>query len=162
MANNYSQSRPGRRLGPSFGVHPHQIYAWKKALIEAAPKVFAGHLGAHRRGQRAQAGRAVRAGRPADGGTRFFVAQVRAVGAERRLAMIERPGPLSLRRQCELLGLSRAALYYRPVGDRRLRTGTDGADRPPVSAHSVLRFATDDGLASDARAMRSIASGCSA
>jgi putative transposase len=29
--------------------------------------------------------------------------------------MIERPGSLSLRRQCVLLGLSRAALYYRPV-----------------------------------------------
>jgi putative transposase len=29
--------------------------------------------------------------------------------------MIEQPNPLSLKRQCELLGLSRAALYYRPV-----------------------------------------------
>jgi len=29
--------------------------------------------------------------------------------------MIERQGPLSLSRQCELLGLSRAALYYRAV-----------------------------------------------
>jgi putative transposase len=29
--------------------------------------------------------------------------------------MVERQGPLSLRRQCVLLGLSRAALYYRPV-----------------------------------------------
>jgi putative transposase len=29
--------------------------------------------------------------------------------------MIEQPNPLSLTRQCELLGLSRAALYYRPV-----------------------------------------------
>jgi putative transposase len=29
--------------------------------------------------------------------------------------MIERPGPLSLRRQCVLLGLNRAARYYRPV-----------------------------------------------
>lgn len=29
--------------------------------------------------------------------------------------MIEQPNPLALRRQCELLGLSRAALYYRPV-----------------------------------------------
>ena len=26
--------------------------------------------------------------------------------------MVERPGPLSLRRQCQLLGLNRAALYY--------------------------------------------------
>jgi hypothetical protein len=29
--------------------------------------------------------------------------------------MIERPGALSLSRQCELLGLSRAAFYYQPV-----------------------------------------------
>ncbi len=29
--------------------------------------------------------------------------------------MIERLGPLSLSRQCELLGLNRAALYYQPV-----------------------------------------------
>jgi transcriptional regulator of acetoin/glycerol metabolism len=29
--------------------------------------------------------------------------------------MIERQGPLSLSRRCELLGLSRAALYYRAV-----------------------------------------------
>ena len=31
------------------------------------------------------------------------------------MAMIERPGPLSLSRQCQLLGLNRAALYYQPV-----------------------------------------------
>ena len=29
--------------------------------------------------------------------------------------MVQRPGPLSLSRQCELLGLNRAALYYQPV-----------------------------------------------
>ena len=29
--------------------------------------------------------------------------------------MVERPGPLSLSRQCQLLGLNRAALYYQAV-----------------------------------------------
>ncbi len=28
-----------------YGVHPSQVYAWKKALVEAAPKVFSDHLG---------------------------------------------------------------------------------------------------------------------
>src|SRR6202040_2314836 len=28
-------------LAAHFGVHPHQIYAWKRALMNAAPKVFA-------------------------------------------------------------------------------------------------------------------------
>jgi transposase len=28
-----------------FGVYPHRIYAWKKALMDAAPKIFADHLG---------------------------------------------------------------------------------------------------------------------
>ena len=31
-------------MAARFGVHPHQIYAWKKTLVQAAPKVFADHL----------------------------------------------------------------------------------------------------------------------
>ena len=61
--------------------------------------------------------------------------------------MIERQGPLSLSRQCELLGLSRAALYYRAV-----RTGAYELelmaliDRQYLQ-HSLLRFAADGSVA---------------
>jgi transposase len=33
------------QLATRFGVHPHQIYEWKKALFQAAPRVFGDHLG---------------------------------------------------------------------------------------------------------------------
>ncbi len=40
-------------LAARFGVEPNQIYAWKKTLVEAAPKVFSEHLGrADQRGER--------------------------------------------------------------------------------------------------------------
>jgi transposase len=32
-------------LAARFGVQPNQIYAWKKTLAEAAPKVFSEHQG---------------------------------------------------------------------------------------------------------------------
>ncbi len=86
---------------------------------------------------------------PADGGTRFFAAQVGAVENQRRLAMVERPGPLSLSRQCELLGLNRAALYYQPVAVGAYQLELMALIDRQYPAHSVLRLAADDGVASD-------------
>jgi hypothetical protein len=52
--------------------------------------------------------------------------------------MIERQGPLSLSRQCQLLGLSRAALYYRAV-----RTGADELELMALIDRQCLRTEVD-------------------
>jgi transposase-like protein len=52
-------------LAARFGVHLHQIYAWKKALMDGAPKVFADHPGRRdgwRRGFRPRAMRSIASG----------------------------------------------------------------------------------------------------
>lgn len=51
--------------------------------------------------------------------------------------MIERPSPLPLRRQCVLLGLNRAALYYRPV-----KVGADVLELMALLDRQYLRRAT--------------------
>ena len=47
----------------------------------------------------------------------IFSARVEALSRAKRVRMIEPEGPLSLSKQCVLLGVSRSSLYYRPKGE---------------------------------------------
>ena len=61
--------------------------------------------------------------------------------------MIEPGHPqLSVRRQCELLGLNRSTLYYQPAGESAENLHLMRLHRRAVSAHTVLRLAAHDGL----------------
>src|SRR6266849_4848804 len=76
-----------------------------------------------RGGSRTQAARgrgALREDRRADGGARFFSAEVRKMSAPDRRALLDRDhGKLSVRRQCTLLSVARSGVYRppRPAND---------------------------------------------
>ena len=65
-----------------------------------------------------------------------------------RRAMIDRDHQqLSLVRQCILLDVSRASVYYRIGTDQGRRPGVDGPDGPSVFEDPLLRLQEDEGLA---------------
>ena len=104
-------------LAGHYGVHPTLIHGWKKQLLAGAEAVF----GSRPRRPR----RTPRPARPScssrSAGSRWSWSGSKKKlpsSAEHKRPLIEPGHPaLSVRRQCELLGLSRSSLYYEPGGE---------------------------------------------
>jgi hypothetical protein len=99
-------------LAARHQVRPNQIHGWKPQPAENAARVFEAGGSGSKESREAGDRRALRQDRSADGGTRFFVQEVRSMSRSDRLAMIDRDGSaVSVSRQCALLGLARSGLW---------------------------------------------------
>jgi putative transposase len=104
-------------LASEFGVHPNLIREWKKQALSELPQVFSSRKAADEKTQEAERERMFQQ----IGQLQYELAWLKkklAWTAEQKRAAIEPGEPrLSVRRQCELIGLSRGSWHYVPAGE---------------------------------------------
>ena len=137
-------------LASRYEVHPSQIHAWKKALVQGAPHLFKIGAGRQEKEQEALTAELYQSfrGRSSSRWNGIFVTELRVVSRSQRRAMIDREEPkLSLVRQCALLGLSRSSLYYLPTEAGAEDLELMALHRPTAPEDTSLRLQKDGCLA---------------
>lgn len=132
-------------LATKHQLHPNQITQWKRQATENLAKGF---------GCTGQPGRrvdeATRQDRPARRRAAFFGQGLRSLSLDRRRMMINPGHPrLSIRRQCELVYISRASFYRKP---RKPRTDPD--HRRGLHGNALVWVAPDGAASAPPRLVR--------
>ena len=138
-------------LARKFSVHPSQIHDWKKQLLERVPEVF------QQSGSRVQDQEAEMVPELYQQIGRLQVEldwlkkNTNLSVAERRAMIEPQDAPLSLSRQCELVGLPRSSFYYQPVAPDAFTLEVMHAidriytDRPFYGVRRICKTLRDDG-----------------
>ena len=139
-------------LASRFEVHPSQIHAWKKALIQGAPHLFENGAGRQEKGPRGPHCPALPTDWAAQGGTGFFVTELRVMSRSQRRAMIDRERTEAVSGAPVRLAGYQPLLVVLPANrGRRRGHGVDGPHRPTVPEGTFLRLQKDDCLAQKSR-----------
>jgi putative transposase len=114
----YKGDRSITDIAEEYGVNPTQIHQWKKELMEHGPEIVAGKHDEQRQVVEAERDELYRK----VGHQQVQIDFLKKAGcrsvAELRQMIEPDHRRLSARQQCDLLGLNRATLYYRPQRER--------------------------------------------
>lgn len=106
------------KLATKHQLHPNQITQWKRQAIENLAKAFDDKAADAQVGREAEVMKLHAKIGQLVVERDFFGQSLRSLSLDRRRTMIEPDHPLlSIRRQCELVSISRASFYRQPAGE---------------------------------------------
>ena len=134
------------QLAVEHDVHPNQVSQWKRQLLEEGAAVFNGRTVRHDREQEAQEAELYEQIGRLKMELEWLKKKLPDSVEEKRMMMEAYHPAISVRRQCELIGLNRSTLYYTAATESELNLQLMRLMDEQYTRTPGLWLAADDGL----------------